>query len=142
MPLTNLACSSFSCIKAGFCCLDCYELHWWCQSCLILHHAQHPFHHSQQWKEGSFENVSLCDLGYVFILGHSSSGHLCPDNDNLFEDCRMTVIHVNGVFDHCIRFCHCPGAASEHEQLFCHWLFPSTFNQPETAFTLSIDEHA
>ena len=50
----------------------------------------------------------------------------------------MTVIHVNGVFEHCIRFCHCSGASPEQEQLFCHWLFPSTFDRPETAFTLDV----
>jgi hypothetical protein len=50
----------------------------------------------------------------------------------------MTVIHVNGAFKHYIRFWHCPGATSEHEQLFCQQLFPSTFDQPETAFTLDV----
>jgi len=138
MPPTDLACSSCGRIEAGFRCLDCYGSHWWCQSCLIERHAQHPFHRPQQWKDGSFENVSLCDLGYVFALGHSSSGRSCPDGDDLFGDRRVTVIHVNGVFEHCVRFCRCPGATSEHEQLFCHRLFPSTFDRPETAFTLDV----
>jgi CxC2 like cysteine cluster associated with KDZ transposases len=118
MPPTDLACSSCGYVKAGFCCFDCYGSHWWCQSCLISCHAQHLFHRPQQWKEGSFENVPLCDLGYVFILGHSSSGGSCPEDDNLFGNGHMTVIHVNGVFKHCIRFCCCPGATLEHEQLF------------------------
>jgi hypothetical protein len=138
MPPINLACSSCGHIEAGFRCLDCYGSHWWCQSCLIARHAEHPFHRPQQWKETSFENVSLCDLGYIFVLGHSSSGRSCPDDDNLFGDRHMTVIHVNGVFEHCIRFCRCLGASSEHEQLFCHRLFPSTFDRPETAFTLDV----
>jgi CxC2 like cysteine cluster associated with KDZ transposases len=138
MPPTNLTCSSCAYVEAGFHCLDCYGSHLWCQSCLILCHAQHPFHCPQQWKEGSFENVPLCDLGYVLVLGHSSSGGLCPEDDNLFGDCCMMVIHVNGVFKHCIRFCRCPSATSEHEQLFCYWLFPSTFDRPETVFTLDV----
>ena len=50
----------------------------------------------------------------------------------------MMVIHVNGIFKHCIRFCCCPNVTLEHEQLFCHWLFPSTFDRPETAFTLDV----
>jgi CxC2 like cysteine cluster associated with KDZ transposases len=50
----------------------------------------------------------------------------------------MTVIHVNGVFDLCVRFCRCQGAMSEHEQLFRHRLFPSTFDRPQTAFTLDV----
>jgi len=50
----------------------------------------------------------------------------------------MTMIHINGVFEICVRFCRCRGACSEHEQLFRHRLFPSTFNRPETAFTLDV----
>ena len=48
----------------------------------------------------------------------------------------MTIIHVNDIFKHCVRFCHCQGAILEHKQLFRHRLFPSSFDQPETAFTL------
>ena len=50
----------------------------------------------------------------------------------------MTLIHVNGVFEHCVRFCRCQGAISEHEQLFSHRLFSCTFDRPETAFTLDV----
>jgi CxC2 like cysteine cluster associated with KDZ transposases len=100
----------------------------------VLHHQiaySPPFHYPQHWKDGLFENVALCDLGYVFILGHSSSGHFCPEDGNLFGDCRIMVIQLNGVFELCVRFCRCQGACSEHEQLFCHRLFLSTFDRPE-----------
>jgi hypothetical protein len=50
----------------------------------------------------------------------------------------MTLIHVNGIFEHCVRFCRCQGADLEHEQLFNHRLFCSTFDRPETAFTLDV----
>ena len=81
MPSTSLTCSICGHIEPGFRCLDCYGSHWWCKSCLI-------------------ENVSLCDLGYVFTLGHSSPGHSCLKDDNLFGDWCMTLIHVNGVALH------------------------------------------
>src|SRR5882757_5841383 len=97
-PPTNLMCSACGQIEAGFGCLDCYGLNWWCQSCLIERHAQHPFHRPQQWINGSFENLSLRDLGYIFLLSHSGSGGSCPNDENLFGDRQMTVIHVNGVF--------------------------------------------
>ena len=138
MPPSDLSCSACSKSDARFRCLDCFGPHWFCQRCLIKTHSMLPFHRPQQWKEGSFENVSLCDLGYVFILGHFSEGRRCPEEDNLFGDRRMTVIHVNGVFEHCFRFCRCKGAISEHEQLFNHRLFSSTFDRPETAFTLDV----
>jgi len=138
MPPSELSCSACGKRDAQFRCLDCFGPHWFCQRCLIKTHSMLPFHRPQQWKEGSFENVSLCDLGYVFILGHFSEGRGCPEEDNLFGDRRMTVIHVNGVFEHCVRFCRCKGAISEHEQLFNHRLFSSTFDRPETAFTLDV----
>jgi hypothetical protein len=77
-------------------------------------------------------------LGYVYNLGHSNLGGCCPDDENMFGDRRMTVVHVNGVFEVYVRFCRCQGAISEHEQLFRHRLFSSTFDRPETAFTLDV----
>ena len=138
MPPTDLTCSSCGQKDARFRCLDCFGPHWWCHPCILKCHIHHPFHRPQQWKDGSFENISLCDLGYVFTLGHSSSGRHCPQDENLFGDRKMTVIHVNGVFEHCVRFCRCQESLSEHEQLFQHKLFPATFDRPETAFTLDV----
>lgn len=135
-PPTTTACSACGRVEAGYRCLDCYGPHWWCKPCLIDRHAHHPFHRPQCWKEGSFESAPLCDLGYVFLLGHSSSGHSCTDDENFLGDRAMTLVHVNGVFKHNIRFCRCPDAVSDHEQLFCHRLFPSSFDRPETAFTM------
>jgi hypothetical protein len=141
IPPTNLSCDSCSSFEARFRCLDCYGRRWLCQGCLIDCHIHHPFHRPQQWKDGSFENVSLCDLGYVFKLGHLSSSRSCPEDDDMFGDRRMTVIHVNGIFEHCVRFCKCLGANSEHLQLFDHRLFSSSFDRPETAFTLDVLEY-
>jgi hypothetical protein len=137
-PPTETNCSSCLNAEARFRCLDCFGPHWWCQKCLVRLHAHNPFHRPQQWNDHSFENVSLCDLGYIFFLGHSSSGLKCPDDDNLFGDRRMVLIHVNGVFEHCVKFCRCQGSISEHEQLFCNRLFSSTFDRPETAFTMEV----
>ena len=75
------------------------------------------------------------------MLGHSSTGRRCPEDDDLFGDRRMTVVHVNGIFEHCVRFCKCPDANPEHIQLFDHRLFSSTFDRPETAFTLDVLEY-
>lgn len=59
----------------------------------------------------------------------------------MFGDRRMILIHVNGIFEHCVRFCRCKSAISEHEQLFGHRLFSSSFERPETAFTLDVLEY-
>jgi hypothetical protein len=138
LPPPDVVCAACGELEARFRCLDCYGLHWWCQPCLIKGHSQHPFHRPQQWREGSLEKVSLWDLGYVFVLGNSTFGHQCPDDENLFGDRQMVLIHINGVFRHSVRFCRCQGAIPEHEQLFTHRLFPSSFDRPQTAFTLEV----
>ena len=74
MPPPNLSCHICGLLDGEFRCLDCYGPQWCCRSCLLNGHGQHPFHRLQQWKGGSFENVSLCELGYVLNLGHSPSG--------------------------------------------------------------------
>jgi CxC2 like cysteine cluster associated with KDZ transposases len=140
-PPTNLTCSSCHQEAGEYRCLDCYGKHWWCRACLLKSHSQHPFHRPQQLKDGSFEKVSLSELGYVVVLGCSSSRSSCSEDDGLFGDRQMTLVHVNGVFEHCIRFCKCLDASSEHEQLFSHRLFPSTFDRPKTAFTLEVLDH-
>lgn len=138
LPPASTACTSCGDDSAQYRCLDCYGPHWWCQPCLIKLHTHHPFHRPQQLKDGSFENAPLCDLGYVFPLGHSSSIGSCPEYGDMIGDRKITIVHVNGVFEHYVRFCKCNGASPEHEQLFRNRLFPSTFDRPETAFTLEV----
>jgi KDZ transposase family protein len=140
-PPSELSCSACGSTEARFRCLDCYGRRWHCRDCLLDCHAHHPFHRPQQWKDGSFENVSLCDLGYVFTLGHLDTDRRCPEDGDIFGDRQMTIIHVNGIFEHCVRFCKCLGANSEHIQLFDHRLFSSSFQRPETAFTLDVLEY-
>lgn len=138
MPPTDLSCRSCFVEEAQYRCLDCYGPRWWCRTCLIKLHHHHPFHRPQQFKDGSFEKISLSTLGYVYVLGHCNPLGRCPEDDNVFADRRVILVHVNGVFEHSIRFCKCEGALSEHEQLFLNRLFPSTFDRPETAFTLDV----
>ena len=141
LPPIDLSCSTCGSLDARFRCLDCYGGCWFCQDCLIQSHNYHPFHRPQEWKNGSFEDISLCDLGYVFRLGHCISGAECPEDYGILGDRQMTIIHVNGVFEHCVRFCKCQGANSEHIQLFDHRLFSSSFDRPQTAFTLDVLEY-
>jgi hypothetical protein len=141
IPPSDMNCTTCGKPDSKYRCLDCYGSHLWCKACIVKCHGHHPFHRPQCWKEGSFESIKLSDLGYVFRLGHAISGSSCsscPDDGNSLGDRRMIVVHVNGVFELFIRFCRCQGAISEHEQLFRQRLFPSTFERPETAFTLDV----
>lgn len=134
IPPSNSICVSCNVQGAEFRCLDCFGPHWWCKACLIDSHAWQPFHQPQRWKNGSFEKVSLYELGVVLNLG----GCCCTKDGSPFGDRAITVIHINGVFTTSVRFCHCPGAAADHEQLFANRLFPSTFDRPSTAFTFQL----
>ena len=137
IPLSNGICVTCGDPTADFRCSDCFGPKWWCQSCLLKSHTWQPFRRPQHWKDGSFEKVSLYDLGGVLNLSHSLGG--CGSQDgNSFGDRTMTVIHFNWVFMISIRFCCCLGAAPDHEQLFRNSLFPSTFDRPETAFTFQL----
>ena len=138
MPPSDITCSICGEVEGQFRCSNCYGPNWWCPTCLLKSHILHPFHWPQQWKDGSFERVELSDLGYVFAVGHLTPGSCCPDDGNFFGDRRMTLVHVNGVFKICVRFCRCQGASSEHEQLFHYHSFSSTFDRPKTAFTLDV----
>jgi hypothetical protein len=140
-PPDNLTCSSCRQVAGQYRCMDCYGKHWWCRPCLLKSHSHNPFHRPQQLKDGSFEKVSLSDLGYVFVLGCSSPQRSCSEEDGFSGDRLITLVHVNGVFEHCIRFCKCLDASSEHQQLFSHRLFPSSFDRPKTAFTLEVLDH-
>ena len=107
VPPTNLTCSGCHLEAAQYCCLDCYGCHFWCCLCLLKSHAHHPFHFPQQLKDGSFEYIPLSDLGYILVLSHSSSVISCSEDSDLFGDRQMTLVHVNGVFEHYIKFCRC-----------------------------------
>ena len=128
MPPTDLACSSCGCIEAEFHCLDCYGSHWWCQSCLILCHAQHPFLCPNSGKKDLLKLFHCATWAMFSYLV-----------DNLFGDCHMMVIHVQMVYSSIVS-----GSVAalvwlqSMSSFFCHWLFPSTFDQPETVFTLDI----
>lgn len=138
IPPSNSICVTCGDSAADFRCSDCFGPHWWCRGCLLKSHIWQPFHRPQRWKDGSFEKVSLYDLGAVLNLGQSCLGGCCSEDGNPFGDRTMTVIHLNGVFTISIRFCRCQGAAPDHEQLFSNSLFASTFDRPETAFTFQL----
>ena len=101
-PPSDLTCHTCNAELGKYRCMDCYGSHWWCKACLITSHCHHPFHCPQQFKDGSFEHISLSDLGFVFILSHSSSLGCCPEDDDIFADRKMVLVHLNGVLKHCI----------------------------------------
>ena len=102
----------------------------------MIFHILLMLHCPQQLKDGSSEYIPLSDLGYILVLGHSSTVIFCSEDSDLFGDRWMTLVHANGVFEHYVKFCKCNNASSEHKQLFIHRLFPSTSTNPKLLLLL------
>ncbi|KAF8438817.1 hypothetical protein L210DRAFT_853539 [Boletus edulis BED1] len=60
--------------------------------------------------------------------------HLCPPQHSDY----LTIVDVSGVHFITVSYCHCPGSAPEHLQLFKSRLFPATLQHPRTAFTFHV----
>ena len=87
---------------------------------------------------------SLCELGIIICLGHYS--HPCL-NAPLGSTGHLTVIiNTNNIHNIKVLYCCCASAPAEPFQLTPAGLFPSTIDQPKTAFTFTIlddfDVHA
>jgi hypothetical protein len=50
----------------------------------------------------------------------------------------VSIVNTTGICEMEILYCICSDAHPEHEQLFQAGLLPSTFEEPETAFTFSV----
>jgi len=50
----------------------------------------------------------------------------------------LAVVSTTGISEVEILYCICPDAMPQHEQLLQAGLFPSSFEEPETAFTFSV----
>jgi len=53
----------------------------------------------------------------------------------------LVIAHSNGVFNHHIQWCACPGSAPHHIQLLRHGLFSASVIRPKTAFTFDVLDH-
>ncbi|KIK81366.1 hypothetical protein PAXRUDRAFT_101228, partial [Paxillus rubicundulus Ve08.2h10] len=62
---------------------SCVGLHAWCKSCAVNVHQYLPFHQPEVWSGACYLDISLCQLGFVWFLGHG--GEPCPGNSD-WED--------------------------------------------------------
>ena len=52
----------------------------------MIFHILLMLHCPQQLKDGSSEYIPLSDLGYILVLGHSSTVIFCSEDSDLFGD--------------------------------------------------------
>ena len=107
-----------------------------CGLCIVPAHIRGPFHHIQKWIGTHFVRSSLKEVRLVILLGHS--GVRCPNLSLMTHGHPTTIIHTNGMHKTVVEYCHCLEAPSEPFQLIEAGLFPSTLNQPMTAFTFEV----
>ena len=118
-----------------FRCLDCLSTPTLCKQCMLEKHTLLPFHRIEIWKNHCFLPARLMDIGHVIHLGHN--GQPCPANYAL-PDTVMCIIDTHGIYQHKVRQCGCSEAFPLHAQLFRMWMFPSSVERPQTAFTFSL----
>ncbi|KAI0323717.1 hypothetical protein GY45DRAFT_1264149, partial [Cubamyces sp. BRFM 1775] len=120
-------------------CFDCYHAPAVCKECLVASHQQNPFHRVEEWQPslGFWQRRSLCDLGLVIYLNHN--GDVCYSSPG---PRKMTVVHEHGIHAAAIAFCHCQDDTTgalvpEPLQLIKFGLFPGSWQQPLTAYTIN-----
>ncbi|KAF8449492.1 hypothetical protein L210DRAFT_3389489, partial [Boletus edulis BED1] len=148
-------------------CSDCFGHPLFCTPCTREQHKSHPFHRIQQWTGSFFEDSSLNLAGLELHLSHEGKvcpagfqpGLHGPDRPRPMNDEEwvdedeeyipphlrppqhsdyLTIVDVSGVHFITISYCHCPGSAPAHLQLFKSRLFPATLQCPRTAFTFHV----
>ncbi|KAI0038755.1 hypothetical protein FA95DRAFT_1505108, partial [Auriscalpium vulgare] len=160
-------CSGCALPEATWRCRDCLRQPLFCRSCCNKGHALQPFHRVQQWNGNSWADGWLRSTGVALHLGHG--GKLCPsaeyvratpmdeddENGPLPKPAHLsyskgavdehgnrliTVVHINGVHQIGVAWCHCPSAQQRDLQLMDIGLFPASYKQPQTAFTMEVLE--
>ncbi|KAI0640393.1 hypothetical protein C8Q79DRAFT_921614 [Trametes meyenii] len=121
-----------------FRCKDCQQVQAACIDCVLTAHEERPFNRILMWSAdlGFWQPRTVAELGYTWHLGHS--GDRCPLNFSRARE--MVVIHEHGIMDLPVKFCQCPGEASEAEQLIQHGCWPAMWVAPGTAITLNMME--
>ena len=103
-------------------------------------HLHNPFHRIEVWTDGAgfWRRMSLGQLdSFVLNLGHA--GDECLLQDKLRT---MTIVHDHGIIEMKVRFCGCIAEGEKTPvpipmQLLGFGLFPGTWKEPRTAFTIN-----
>ena len=117
-------------------CIDCSLPHVLCRTCVTESHSSDPFHRIRKWNGSFFDRVSLFELGQTIRLGHR--GKACPNRLPGSTGRATKVVHITGIHEIRVEYCHCIHALSEPEQLARSSLFSATLDRPETVFTFAV----
>ena len=131
-------------LRTLFRCQDCPMGQMMCHVCMLKEHHSRP---SDRIRRSSpqgecWEKVTSADLGHVLYLGHG--GACCPKiphvngvPDPQSHSRPMTVLHEHGLAEIPFVFCRCQTPVDYAHQLLGVGLWPATWEDPETAITLT-----
>ena len=122
--------------NARYRCRSCTQCHLRCQTCIVEDHQLSAWHHLEEWVGTHFSRTSLYYVGYHHRLGHG--GNHCPNRDKSTLVKNMVIVHTNGFHKIMVEFCACDGRVTPAYQLVDAQLFPTTLEDPETAFTFEL----
>ncbi|KAI0340954.1 hypothetical protein BDW22DRAFT_1485896 [Trametopsis cervina] len=121
-------------------CCDCFRRRPLCKSCILDAHSENPLHLIEEWTEaqGFWGRVTLQSLGMVIYLGHGANR--CS---HTFRNPRkVCLVSERGIQNVSINFCECTENGrlkqTESQQLLDVGLWPGSWKQPCTAFSLSV----
>lgn len=97
------------------------------------------FQSSSDIVAGTLLDQASAKIRVTLQLGHND-GSECTSYRSK-KPRSFFIIHTNGIHHLWLRFCGCPGSASEYEQLMNARLFPSTLKKPTNAFTFAVFKH-
>ncbi|EJD37575.1 hypothetical protein AURDEDRAFT_45850, partial [Auricularia subglabra TFB-10046 SS5] len=109
-----------------------------CDECIKSTHIHNPFHHIECWTGSFFSRTSLHRLGAQLCLGHS--GVRCPNTTPRLTK-LLVIVHTNGIHKVTVTYCGCASFTPEPFQLLRAGLYPATWTEPATAFTLQLLKH-
>ncbi|KAI0054763.1 hypothetical protein BV25DRAFT_1816572 [Artomyces pyxidatus] len=122
-------------------CEECYSSPAVCASCIAANHVHMPFHRIVRWSVQApyWTAASLYDLKVRVCLGHG--GGLCPTITRPAR--KMTIGVESGFQDATVVFCECVDAHGkrlipEPIQLIHYGLFPASWEQPKSAFSIRL----
>ncbi|KAG8919084.1 hypothetical protein FRC02_001929 [Tulasnella sp. 418] len=116
-----------------------------CRECCNTTHQSQPFHTIRSWakREQStrpfFKRSPPSERGFILHLGHFS---LPCSSAKSVRISNVRIVDVNGFHDMTVSFCRCGETETPAwAQLLRHRLFPSTEDEPSTAFTFRLLRH-
>lgn len=119
-------------------CTDCLPRNKLCTTCCRTSHMDNPFHELFQWAGGYWVRSSKKPLKLVIPVGYRAGGipcFECPRGGHI-EPTVLTAVDHSGVHELAAGFCHCEDRLPEDEQLLYAGLYPATYTNISTVFTL------